>query len=137
MFNVPESSAAAWAVVPTWRACEWCEELFPAAPGQSLCGDCDSPELAWWGERCEAAHPEDGSACEGEPDAVRVIDQAGDEVYGCVHHIAVMLASVEGARVYPGSVEGSAIEAYTLARLLQPFAFDPVTLWPAARPGRG
>jgi hypothetical protein len=131
VFNLPETSATAWSTVPTWRACERCDELFPAAPGQEQCGDCDSQEPPWLGERCEAAHPEDRSACEGDPDAVRVIDHIGDELRGCVHHASVVLASVEGSRVCPGSVEGAAVEAFTRARLREPFVFDPVGPWPA------
>ena len=74
-------------------------------------------------ERCGAAHPEDTSGCEGRTDAVRIIDQAGNEVSGCVRHGAVLLSSLERGRVLPGSVEGAAIEAYQRAQTLPPFAF--------------
>jgi hypothetical protein len=123
-------------MVPAWRACERCEELFPAAPGTSLCADCELSGLPVV-EHCEAAHPEDWSSCQGEPDAVRVVDRIGDELRGCVHHAAVALASVEGAAVYPASVDGAAVEAYIRAQQLEPFAFDPVGLWPAAHPAGG
>lgn len=136
MFNVPEFGPAAQSTVPTWRACEGCDELFPAEPGQSVCLDCER-RGEWLVERCEAAHPEDRSACEGELDAVRVVDQVGDEVRGCVHHAAVVLASVEGSRVYPGSVDGAAVEAFRRAQLLEPFGFDPDESWPAVHSDGG
>jgi hypothetical protein len=98
------------------------------------CRDCDGQGLA---EHCEAAHPEDVSACEGSRDAVRVVDQVGDELRGCVHHASVVLASVEGSRVYPGTVAGAAVEAFTRAQLREPFAFDPIGPWPAAHSGEG
>ncbi|QSB14043.1 hypothetical protein JQS43_21270 [Natronosporangium hydrolyticum] len=73
---------------------------------------------------CAAAHPEDWSPCDGPVDAVRVVDRAGDSVAGCVHHAAVVLASVVEARVYPGSVAGAAIEAFRRSRARRPFQFD-------------
>ena len=134
MFNLAEPDARAASVVPAWRACERCEELFPAMPGVSLCADCELAGLAWV-DRCEAAYPEDWAACEGALDAVRVVDRVGDEVRGCVRHAAVALASVEGARVVAGSVEGAALEAHTLARQLE--LFDAANWWPAAYPTVG
>jgi hypothetical protein len=136
MFNLSEPGAAVWSTVPSWRACERCDELFAAAPGQSTCGDCDQGESCNV-ERCEAAHPQDTSACEGQPGAVRVVDEVGDELHGCVHHASVVLASVAGSRAYPGSVAGAAVEAFTRAQLREPFAFDPLGPWPAAHPGGG
>lgn len=80
--------------------------------------------------RCAAAHPEDRSPCDGPADAVRVVDPVGDGVIGCVQHAAVALASIEGARVYPHSVDEAAIEAFQRAQLLEPFEFDPDRPWP-------
>lgn len=74
-------------------------------------------------DRCAAAHPEDRSACEGPLDAVRVVDQAGAAVSGCVRHGAALLASLDGGRVYPDSVQGAAIETYKRAQDLRPFEF--------------
>lgn len=75
--------------------------------------------------RCPAAHAEDASDCEGPPDAVRVLDAAGDEVTGCVHHGAVLLASLDGARVSPGpgGAQGAATETFRRAQALRPFTF--------------
>jgi hypothetical protein len=53
-----------------------------------------------------------------------VIDRTGDRVFGCVRHAAVVLASVEGARVYPVSLPGAAIDAYRQAQTRAPFRFD-------------
>lgn len=72
--------------------------------------------------RCPAAHVEDPSPCDGPHDAVRVCDQFGGEAYGCLHHGAVLLASLEGGRVYPGT--GSAIEVFERAQKLRPFQFE-------------
>lgn len=139
MFNVSdllESSMAARSTVPAWRACEVCEELFPGDPGESLCGDCGGDEPAW-AERCEAAHPADLSECEGEPDAVRVLDQVGDELRGCVHHAAVVIASIADVWAYPGSVAGAGVEALARAQRLKPFAFDSDTSAAGGSPQRG
>jgi hypothetical protein len=77
------------------------------------------------GGRCQAAHPDDPTPCAGPPDAMRIIDAAGEQASGCVHHGAVMLASLVGARVYPGSVDGAAIAAYQRAQARRPFDFGP------------
>lgn len=73
--------------------------------------------------RCEAAHDEDRSDCEGPPDAVRIVDETQHTNYGCLLHGAVALASIQNGRVYPGSVPGGAITVYERAKLLQPFEF--------------
>jgi hypothetical protein len=52
-----------------------------------------------------------------------------------VRHAAVVLASVADARVYPGSVDGAAIDAYTRAQLREPFRFDRVDPTPVSRAG--
>ena len=44
--------------------------------------------------RCRAAHPEDRSACDGPPDAVRIADLADAAVEGCVHHGARLRAGL-------------------------------------------
>jgi len=104
---------------PYWIPCLGCTRLFPAAPGQTRCPDC----VLGGDIRCAAAHPDDPSRCDGPPDAVRVVDRTGAAASGCVHHGAVMLASIAAARVYPGSVDGAAIAAYNQAADLTPFAF--------------
>jgi hypothetical protein len=42
-----------------------------------------------------------------------------------VRHAAVMLASITGARVYPGSAPLAAIDVYRRAQRLRPFGFNP------------
>jgi hypothetical protein len=79
--------------------------------------------------RCAAAHAEDVSACEGPLDAVRVVDELGGEVLGCVRHGAVLLASLECGRVYPGpGHDGYAIEVFKRAQQLKPFNFRGPTV---------
>jgi hypothetical protein len=74
-------------------------------------------------ERCTAAHPEDPTACQGPPDAVRILDADDVEVRGCEHHGARLLASLEGARVFPGSVGGAATRVFAAADGIRPFAW--------------
>lgn len=105
-----------------WMSCAGCGCLFPATSGRTFCCLCGAGPAG--GGRCAAAHPQDRSGCEGPGDAVRVVDRAGDEVAGCVRHAAVVLASVEGAGVYPGSVAGAAVVVFERARSLRPFQFD-------------
>jgi len=96
--------------------------------------------------RCAAAHVSDPRPCEGRPDAVCVVDQAGAGTEACLLHGAVLLASLRHGRVYPlHGPQGSAITVYRRARDLPPFDFlaelvgnDPVTTrygsgnaWPA------
>lgn len=82
--------------------------------------------------RCTAAHALDPRPCEGAPDAVQIVDRAGDGVAACLLHGAVLLASLDRARVYPlGGPEGCAIAVYVRARSLPPF--DTLTD-PAASP---
>jgi hypothetical protein len=71
--------------------------------------------------RCPAAHPDDRTGCDNAPDAVRIVDASGAEVYGCVHHAAVLLAFLTGGRVYPSTVPGAAIDTYRRAARLTPF----------------
>ena len=82
--------------------------------------------------RCQAAHPDDATGCCGPTDAVRVVDHTGAQATGCVHHAAIMLASITGARVYPGSVPGAAVVAHQLAARRPPFDFH--TPAPALEP---
>lgn len=71
--------------------------------------------------RCDAAHAEDRSLCDGPAAAVRIIDQTDAEVTGCVRHGAALLAALELGWVYPGpdAREGDAISAYKLAQALR------------------
>ena len=82
--------------------------------------------------RCDAAHRDDPTPCEGPGDAVEVRDRfmsrARDAmstgVLGCVHHGARMLASVDGGRICPGRTgDGAAIDAYRRAQVLPPFCW--------------
>jgi hypothetical protein len=59
--------------------------------------DTDSHESP---RRCAAAHPDDGSPCEGDQAAVRIV-VGTDEVLACIHHGTRLYASVEHAQVYP------------------------------------
>lgn len=97
------------------------------APAASSLAELDAPE------RCAAAHAEDRSPCEGVFDAVRVSDRAGEETLACVHHGAVLLASLAGGEVHPGPrmctgdgsvAPGAAIDVYQRAQQLRPFAFQ-------------
>ena len=75
--------------------------------------------------RCEAAHPDDPSPCEGPGDAVTVTDSARRSVLGCVRHGAVLLATLTGGMVHvgPGGEQGDAITVYRRAKELRPFEF--------------
>lgn len=76
-------------------------------------------------DRCPAAHPDDPTDCEGQQDAVRVVDQAEANVLGCVHHATRLLASLDGARVYPKpGHDGAALEVYYAAQDLPPFVWQ-------------
>ena len=73
------------------------------------------------GTRCAAAHLDDPRPCSGALDAVLILDRVGASVTACVLHGAVLLASLDGGRVYP--LAGSAVFVYRLAQGLQPFDF--------------
>lgn len=90
-------------------------------------------------ERCQAAHRDDPTPCEGPHDAVEIRDRfmsrARDAMtvgtLGCVHHGARLLASIDGGRVYPGPSNDTgrtpgnsgAIDAYRRAQTTLPFAW--------------
>ncbi len=79
---------------------------------------------ATWGRRCAAAHLADPRPCEGQWDAVRVVDQTGAGTEACLLHGAVLLASLDRGRVYPlNGPDGSAIVVFTRAQGLPPFDF--------------
>lgn len=73
--------------------------------------------------RCAAAHPDDPTPCNGPHDAVRVLDPDGGSADGCEHHGARMLASIEGGRIVPGSVDGAATRAFAAADSIRPFCW--------------
>jgi hypothetical protein len=74
--------------------------------------------------RCAAAHSDDARRCEGQLNAVQIIDRTGASVDGCVLHGAVLLASLEGGRVVPlNGPDGAAIEAFRRAQVMPPFDF--------------
>ncbi|WP_369778317.1 hypothetical protein [Streptomyces sp. R33] len=73
--------------------------------------------------RCIAAHPEDPTNCAGPRDAVIVLDSHGGKAAGCEHHAARLLASLDGARVEPGSIPGAAARAFQAADSIRPFCW--------------
>ena len=77
-----------------------------------------------WDGRCEAAHVADPRPCDGQRDAVRIVDRFGAGVEACVLHGAVLLASLDRGKVYLlHGPDGSAITVYTRAGELAPFDF--------------
>lgn len=74
--------------------------------------------------RCPAAAVKDPTPCEGPHDAATIVDRHGREVAGCVHHCARLLAGLEGARVHPFVPARHALEIYSRARELPPFAWE-------------
>ncbi|MEV7935266.1 hypothetical protein AB0O82_03905 [Kitasatospora sp. NPDC088264] len=73
--------------------------------------------------RCEAAHVDDASPCEGPCDAVTVLDRHSDSAEACVHHGARLYASLIGPHVLPGSVPDAAIEVRHRAQTTPAFAW--------------
>ncbi|MEU0836069.1 hypothetical protein [Streptomyces sp. NPDC005969] len=74
-------------------------------------------------DRCPAAHADDPTPCDGPGDAVTILDGNGGAAVGCEHHGARMLASIDGARVEPGSVVGAATRAAAAADTIRPFCW--------------
>ncbi|MCX4606804.1 hypothetical protein OG402_40985 [Streptomyces anulatus] len=74
-------------------------------------------------ERCTAAHIEDPTPCQGPDDAVTILDGAGNAAAGCEHHGARMAASIDGARIEPGSVVGAATRASAASQTIRPFCW--------------
>jgi len=73
--------------------------------------------------RCEAAHRDDPTGCEGAQDAVRIIDQHGTETPACVHHGARLYASLDKPLVHTGTVHRAALAVYYRAQSTPPFAW--------------
>ncbi|MFD3940227.1 hypothetical protein ACFWSP_35380 [Streptomyces sp. NPDC058618] len=71
--------------------------------------------------RCTAAHDEDPSPCAGPQDAVTIVDKLGTAVSACESHGAVLLASLYGGRVEPGSVPDAATRVFVAADTTDPF----------------
>lgn len=74
---------------------------------------------------CAARHSGDGSPCEGDQNAVRIV-VGQQEVLACVNHAARLLASVSHAEVYPvggpdGPDTGAAAEVARRAAGMGPF----------------
>ncbi|MCZ1007384.1 hypothetical protein O1L68_12165 [Streptomyces lydicus] len=67
---------------------------------------------------------QDPTPCEGSRDAATIVDRQGREVAGCVHHCARLLAGLEGARVHPFVPTSQALDIYSRARELPPFAWE-------------
>ena len=126
MAKLPDDARLSTPAGAVWKSCVACGGLFPGAPEQTRCRHCVEA-LACPGQRCQAVHPDDRSPCIGHREAVRIVDATGRAAVGCVHHAAVMLASLKRARAYPGAVPGAAIEAYRLAQYRLPFDFPPAT----------
>lgn len=84
-------------------------------------------------DRCIAAHSEDPTPCVGPHDAVTILDASGTAATGCEWHGARLLASLDGARVEPGSVLGAATRVFAEADATQPFAW--YTNAPRTEPG--
>ncbi|MFF2731814.1 hypothetical protein ACFVS9_28385 [Streptomyces sp. NPDC058008] len=82
--------------------------------------------------RCTAAHAEDPAQCIGPHDAVTILDGVGGAAPGCEFHGARMLASIDGARVEPGSVLGAATRVLAAADGIRPFCW--YTNAPRTRP---
>lgn len=82
--------------------------------------------------RCSAALVEDRTPCTGPRDAVTVLDAVGGAVAGCERHGARMLASIDGARIEPGSVVGAATRVLATAEGLAPFCWRAPTRLDAA-----
>ncbi|MFE3381329.1 hypothetical protein [Streptomyces anulatus] len=74
-------------------------------------------------ERCAAAHIDDPTPCHGPHDAVTILDGTGNADTGCEHHGARMLASIDGARIEPGSVVGAATRAFAASQAIRPFCW--------------
>ncbi|MEV0370938.1 hypothetical protein AB0I10_14070 [Streptomyces sp. NPDC050636] len=74
--------------------------------------------------RCAAAAAKDPTPCEGSHDAATIVDRHGAEVAGCVHHCARLLACLDGGRVHPYVPAGHALDIYSRARELPPFAWE-------------
>lgn len=74
--------------------------------------------------RCPAAPAKDPTPCEGPREAATIVYRHRQEVAGCVHHCARLLAGLEGARVHPFVPASSALEVYLRARELPPFAWE-------------
>ncbi|REK90940.1 hypothetical protein DY245_07405 [Streptomyces inhibens] len=74
--------------------------------------------------RCPAAAAKDPTPCEGPHDAATIVDRNGREVAGCVQHCARLLAGLEGARVHPFVPAQHALDIYSRARELPPFAWE-------------
>jgi hypothetical protein len=72
-------------------------------------------------ERCPAAHAEDPTSCTGPHHAVRIVDAQGTETWGCEHHAARLLASLDGGKVFPGEVDGAATRVAAAADTTRPF----------------
>ncbi|MEW9516979.1 hypothetical protein [Streptomyces tubercidicus] len=86
----------------------------PHAPGAN-----STPSI-----RCPAAAAKDPTPCEGPQDAATIIDCHGHESAGCIHHCARLLAGLEGARVHPFVPAPQALDIYSRARELPPFAWE-------------
>jgi hypothetical protein len=76
-------------------------------------------------DRCAAAHHEDPTPCDGPHHAVLILDKDKSGAYGCEHHAARLLASLDGATVHtaPNGPEGAAIRVYKAADGIRPFCW--------------
>ena len=123
----PQSSRAARAESgdgPQVSAPRISPQRYQNAPTAVVTGAIESQPMAEEASRCGAAHAEDVRECEGQRDAVWIIDRAGARVEGCLLHAAALLASLADGRVVPfNGPNGSAIEVFRRAQTVPAFAF--------------
>lgn len=85
--------------------------------------------------RCDAAHFEDGSECDGPRDAVRIGDGIGGYALGCVHHGARMHAALETPTAADHAVPGAAAAVIRSAAGQTPLSWmDPSVPQPEHEP---
>lgn len=122
----PQSSQAARAGSdgPQVSAPRISSRRYQNAPTAVVTGATETQPLLEETSRCGAAHVEDVRQCEGQRDAVRIIDRTGAGVAGCLLHAAVLLASLVDGRVIPlNGPDGSAIEVFRRAQTMPAFGF--------------
>lgn len=61
--------------------------------------------------RCEAAHPDDRSLCDGPIHAVEVSDQFARHVRGCLWHGTLLYASLSNAVMFPVLEDAATVDA--------------------------
>ncbi|MFG2307645.1 hypothetical protein ACGFS9_02980 [Streptomyces sp. NPDC048566] len=87
------------------------EDYAAAAPRRTTPGQLLAAEPS--GRRCPASFPTDPTPCRGEV-AVTVLDSANHGADGCEYHAGILLASLDGGRVYalPDAPHGAATRVF-------------------------